>query len=63
VAAAPLTIPDALLEQLAIGGRLIVPVGPEGAQQLIRLTRREQGVERRVLGPVSFVPMLGGSVS
>jgi protein-L-isoaspartate(D-aspartate) O-methyltransferase len=60
IAAAPLTIPEGLLEQLAIGGRLIVPVGPEGEQKLMRLTRREQGVERRVLGSVSFVPMLGG---
>jgi len=60
VAAAPLTIPEALTAQLAVGGRLIVPVGPEGEQQLVRLTRREQGIERRVLGPVSFVPLLGG---
>jgi len=60
VAAAPLTVPEALTAQLAIGGRLIVPVGPEGEQQLLRLTRREQGIERRVLGAVSFVPLIGG---
>jgi protein-L-isoaspartate(D-aspartate) O-methyltransferase len=60
VAAAPLTIPDALTAQLAVGGRMIVPVGPEGEQQLVRLTRREQGIERRVLGAVAFVPLLGG---
>ena len=60
IAAAPLTIPDGLVEQLAIGGRLLVPVGPEGEQRLVRLVRREQGIERRVLGPVSFVPLLGG---
>lgn len=60
IAAAPLTIPEGLVEQLAVGGRLVVPVGPEGEQKLMRLTRREQGVERRVLGSVSFVPMLGG---
>ena len=60
VAAAPLTIPEALTAQLALGGRLIVPVGPEGEQQLVRLTRREQGIERRQLGAVSFVPLLGG---
>lgn len=60
VAAAPLTIPDALIAQLAVGGRLVVPVGPEGQQQLVRLTRREQGIDRRVLGSVSFVPLLGG---
>jgi protein-L-isoaspartate(D-aspartate) O-methyltransferase len=60
IAAAPLTIPESLIEQLAIGGRLVVPVGPEGEQKLLRLIRREQGVERRVLGSVSFVPLLGG---
>ena len=60
VAAAPLAIPETLIEQLAIGGRLVMPVGPEGAQQLVRLTRREQGIERRVLGAVAFVPLLGG---
>jgi len=60
VAAAPLAIPETLVEQLAIGGRLVMPVGPEGAQQLVRLTRREQGIERRTLGAVAFVPLLGG---
>jgi protein-L-isoaspartate(D-aspartate) O-methyltransferase len=60
VAAAPLTVPDALLKQLKLGGRLIVPIGAEGEQQLVRFTRREQRVERDVLGPVAFVPLLGG---
>src|ERR1700691_3139998 len=49
VAAAPLTIPEALSSQLALGGRLIVPVGPEGEQQLLRFTRPQQGIERRGL--------------
>jgi protein-L-isoaspartate(D-aspartate) O-methyltransferase len=61
VAAAPLTVPDALIKQLKIGGRLVVPIGPEGEQQLVRLTRREQRVERDPLGPVAFVPLLGGT--
>ena len=60
VAAAPLRIPDALLEQLAIGGRLIMPVGPEGQQELVRLVKREQKIDRQSLGPVAFVPLLGG---
>ena len=60
VAAAPLTLPEALVEQLGPGGRLVVPVGPEGQQQLLRYTRRENGLHREVLGSVSFVPMLGG---
>jgi protein-L-isoaspartate(D-aspartate) O-methyltransferase len=60
VAAAPLAIPEMLIEQLGVGGRLVMPVGPEGAQQLVRLIRREQGIERRVLGAVAFVPLVGG---
>jgi protein-L-isoaspartate(D-aspartate) O-methyltransferase len=61
VAAAPLTVPDALISQLKVGGRLIVPIGPDGEQQLLRFTRREQRVEREPLGPVAFVPLLGGT--
>ena len=61
VAAAPLTVPDALLQQLKVGGRLVVPIGPEGEQQLVRLTRREQRLDREPLGPVAFVPLLGGT--
>jgi protein-L-isoaspartate(D-aspartate) O-methyltransferase len=61
VAAAPLTVPEPLLRQLKVGGRLIVPLGPEGEQQLVRLTRREQRVEREQLGPVAFVPLLAGT--
>jgi protein-L-isoaspartate(D-aspartate) O-methyltransferase len=59
-AAAPLTIPEKLVAQLAVGGRLIVPIGPEGRQELVRFIRREQKVEQQSLGPVAFVPMLGG---
>ena len=61
VAAAPLAVPEALLKQLKTGGRLIVPIGPEGQQQLVRFTRREQRVERETLAPVAFVPLLGGT--
>ncbi len=53
-------MPEALLQQLRVGGRLIVPVGPEGQQELIRFTRREQKIDRVSLGPVAFVPLLGG---
>jgi len=60
VAAAPLTVPDALLKQLKVGGRLLVPLGPEGEQELVRFTRREQRMERETLGAVAFVPLLGG---
>jgi protein-L-isoaspartate(D-aspartate) O-methyltransferase len=61
VAAAPLSVPEALFAQLANKGRLIVPVGPEGAQQLLRFTRRDEHIDREILGAVAFVPMLGGT--
>ena len=61
VAAAPLVVPEALLQQLGVGGRLLVPVGPEGEQELIRFTRREERIQRESLGPVAFVPLLGGT--
>jgi protein-L-isoaspartate(D-aspartate) O-methyltransferase len=61
VAAAPLTVPEPLIKQLKVGGRLIAPIGPEGEQQLVRFTRREQRVERESLGAVAFVPLLGGT--
>lgn len=61
VAAAPLAVPEALFAQLANRGRLIVPVGPEGAQQLVRFTRNGEQIDREVLGAVAFVPMLGGT--
>jgi protein-L-isoaspartate(D-aspartate) O-methyltransferase len=60
VAAAPLSVPQALLDQLELGGRLLVPLGPEGRQELLRFTRREQKIERQSLGPVAFVPLLAG---
>lgn len=61
VAAAPAGIPDALLEQLAVGGRLVIPVGPQGRQDLVRVTRTATGLERETLCTVSFVPLLEGT--
>lgn len=61
VAAAPAGIPDALSEQLAMGGRLIIPVGPPGRQELIRITRTRSGFERENLCAVSFVPLVEGT--
>jgi protein-L-isoaspartate(D-aspartate) O-methyltransferase len=58
--AAPHAVPPALFEQLAVGGRLIAPVGPEGRQELYRYTRGETRIERQSLGAVSFVPLLSG---
>ena len=50
----------ALLEQLADGGRMVIPVGNDREQQLLRITRRGDRYEREVLGPVVFVPLLQG---
>ncbi len=58
--AAPHDVPQALLDQLGLGGRLIAPVGPEGHQELLRFTREEAGIRREALGAVSFVPLLSG---
>jgi len=63
VAAAPPAVPEALLKQLAVGGRLVMPVGPENRQELWRFTRRDQGIERENLGAVSFVPLQKGIVA
>jgi len=60
VAAAPHAVPQKLLDQLGEGGRLVAPIGPEGRQELLRLTRRGDQYLRERLGFVSFVPLLGG---
>ena len=56
-------IPQALIDQLAPGGRLVIPVGPTGAQslRLIERTMRGTTVEQD-LGGVTFVPLLTGKV-
>jgi len=58
VTAAPDHVPPALVEQLAVGGRMIIPVG-RALQDLLLVTRGESGVEQRVLMGVRFVPMRG----
>ncbi|HET7396000.1 MAG TPA: protein-L-isoaspartate(D-aspartate) O-methyltransferase [Gammaproteobacteria bacterium] len=62
VTAAPDEIPAALLEQLAPGGRMVIPVGIQGgSQELLLITRRDETrYERQTLEKVSFVPLLGG---
>lgn len=62
IAAAPHAIPNTLLEQLAPGGRMIVPIGAEGDQELMRITRKEAGFTREKLGAVAFVPLIQGPV-
>ncbi|MGD9842671.1 MAG: protein-L-isoaspartate(D-aspartate) O-methyltransferase [Steroidobacteraceae bacterium] len=63
-AAAPMEMPLALLKQLSPGGRLVIPIGPDGRQELIRVVRRvdargEDFVTER-LGLVAFVPLVQG---
>lgn len=57
-AAAP-EVPTPYVEQLAEGGRLVIPVGDREEQTLAVFTRRGAGLERRDVGPVRFVPLLG----
>jgi protein-L-isoaspartate(D-aspartate) O-methyltransferase len=59
VTAAPPEVPPALLEQLAVGGRLVAPVG-EAQQELRVLEKSAAGVTSETLFPVRFVPMLPG---
>jgi protein-L-isoaspartate(D-aspartate) O-methyltransferase len=62
VTAAPDVLPVALLEQLAEGGRLVLPVGPQrGDQRLLVLEKQGGSVQRRDLGGVRFVPMVRSS--
>ena len=60
VAAAAPVLPEKLLEQLAPGGRLVIPVGPAGRQELMLVTRRNDHFEQQSLGAVSFVPLVHG---
>jgi len=60
VTAAAESVPPALLEQLDKGGRLVIPVGPPGAQVLRVIDRRITGYKEQDIAAVSFVPLLGG---
>lgn len=62
VAAAANELPPRLLEQLAPGGRLIIPIGPSGHQELMMVTRMHDHFDSQSLGAVSFVPLIKGSV-
>src|SRR5207302_7208559 len=63
VSAAPREVPAALLDQLAPGGRMVLPVGPSPEQQELQLWRRVPSgrLEKRGLMQVRFVPLTGSS--
>jgi protein-L-isoaspartate(D-aspartate) O-methyltransferase len=59
VGAASPDVPQPLLEQLAEGGRLLVPVGSREEQQLLMITRKGDSFAQQTLAPVRFVPLVG----
>jgi protein-L-isoaspartate(D-aspartate) O-methyltransferase len=59
VAAAAPTVPDALYDQLAGSGRLVVPRGSRWGQELVLVERTPSGPAERTTIPVRFVPLLG----
>lgn len=61
VTAAPAVVPEALKEQLAVGARLVIPVGNAGRQRLQVITRQRVGFAVEQLDMVSFVPLVHGS--
>lgn len=56
IAAAAKEVPQPLIDQLAVRGRLIMPLENNLEQQLVRLTKTETGLKKEFLGPVRFVP-------
>jgi protein-L-isoaspartate(D-aspartate) O-methyltransferase len=61
VTAAPEGVPRGLVAQLAPGGCMVLPVGRNEQQALVRVTRTESGYEHEMIEPVVFVPLLGGT--
>jgi protein-L-isoaspartate(D-aspartate) O-methyltransferase len=60
VAAGGPEVPDPLLAQLKVGGRLVIPVGPSRqSQRLVRVVRTEEGYQREEHGSCAFVPLIG----
>lgn len=59
VGAASPDVPQPLLDQLAVGGQLLIPVGDRETQQLLRIRRTDEGVERTMLDAMRFVPLIG----
>ncbi len=53
------SVPQALLDQLDQDGRLVIPVGSRWDQELLQVTKHEDGMARRYLVPCRFVPLVG----
>ena len=53
-------LPEAVTEQVRVGGRIVAPIGSGGTQTLVEATRTEGGLDRQRHGGVRFVPMEGG---
>lgn len=62
VTAAPAEIPSMLLEQLKVGGVMVIPVGSGNEQSLQRVTKTQEGYELEMIEPVRFVPLISGRV-
>ena len=60
VTAAPEGIPLALVDQLEVGGIMVLPIGTKQEQVLVRVIRTDNGYDKEILERVSFVPLLGG---
>ena len=63
VTAAPETLPQSLLEQLVDGGRLIIPMGEKGKQELLVFQRSGDKFHKKTFEKVSFVPLLNGRIA
>ncbi len=64
VTAAPEEVPQRLIDQLAEGGRMVIPVGAQGGVQQLLLLRRQQGeITQQVLEDVVFVPLIKGALA
>ncbi len=65
VTAAASSLPEKLIEQLEIGGVMVIPIdrGMLNQQELVKVTKTDQGIETKTLYPVRFVPLLGDTVN
>ena len=61
VTAAPPEIPPALVDQLAVGGRMVIPVGGDHHQELILIRKTDEGITQSVEELVKFVPLVKGA--